>query len=173
MIKSSLNYLATIIIVNLNYFNKCVFEKQEQSLQVRKIIITCFLQKKTYPCNRNITTLEVLQYTLLSQILGDGLFATLTILVSARIPKVLPELVYVLLSLQHALPLQVIRKSYNLKKGYSLVTVWRSLQTMTKFYEICYDMTVLTIYVIVHGVCLHTNAPALINCFFNQSHIQC
>lgn len=66
MIKSSLNYLATIIIVNLNYFNKCVFETQEQSLQVRKIIITCFLYKKTYPCNRNITTLEILQYTLLS-----------------------------------------------------------------------------------------------------------
>lgn len=38
---------------------------------------------------------------------------------------------------------------------------------MTKFYEICYDMTVLTILtVIVHGVCLHTNAPALINLFF-------
>lgn len=37
---------------------------------------------------------------------------------------------------------------------------------MTKFYEICYDMTVLTIYVIVHGVCLHTNAPALINLVF-------
>lgn len=37
---------------------------------------------------------------------------------------------------------------------------------MTKFHEICYDMTVLTIYVIVHGVCLHTNAPALINLFF-------
>lgn len=64
MIKSSLNYLATIIIVNLNYFNKCIFEKQEQSLQVRKIIITCVLEK-TYPCNRNITTLEILQYTLL------------------------------------------------------------------------------------------------------------
>lgn len=37
---------------------------------------------------------------------------------------------------------------------------------MTKFYEICYDMTVLTIYVIGHGVCLHTNTPALINLFF-------
>lgn len=29
-------------------------------------------------------------------------------------------------------------------------------------------MTVLTIYVIVHGVCLHTNAPALNNKLFFQ-----
>lgn len=38
---------------------------------------------------------------------------------------------------------------------------------MIKFYEICYDMMVLVIYVIVYGVCLYINVLVLINCFFN------
>lgn len=38
---------------------------------------------------------------------------------------------------------------------------------MIKFYEICYDMMVLIIYVIVYGVCLYINVLVLINWFFN------
>lgn len=37
---------------------------------------------------------------------------------------------------------------------------------MIKFYEICYDMMVLIIYVIVYGVCLYINMLVLINLFF-------